>query len=59
MGSPSLFSHCMRFILINVFFRILREAFETRSTGKIVIMQQKLLNISENLNLFVCPGYNL
>ena len=58
MGSPSLFLHCMRFIL-NVFSRILGEAFETRSTGTVVVMQQKLLNITENLNLSVCPGYNL
>ena len=41
------------------FYRITRVAFETRSTGKIVVMSQKLLNIAENLNLLVCLGYKV
>ena len=41
------------------FYRTTREAFETWSTGKIVLIELKLLNITENLSLLVCPGYNL
>ena len=50
MGSSCLFLRCMPFIL-SVFYRISQEAFETTPTGKIVVMYQKLLNITENLNL--------